>query len=166
YGLARLLGHSPIHRVAMLLVLLLNHETLFETRALVIKAAAAPRQAQIQRAVLTLEDPEAPVFVASPHGFLELYYYAPSQLRRRIRYVASPEVSIRELGSDTAQRDLMLLAKAVPLPVGVYPNDLPVTGYYLVDSSPLNWLLRELVSKQTSLSVVGAGDEFAVYRIP
>jgi hypothetical protein len=164
YCLARLFGHSPALRVAMVTVLALNQEAIFDTRALL-----NPEQSEttrIERRLSGLEGGPAPVVVTSPHKFLELYYYAPNELRSRLRYIASREVSVRELGSDTADRGLILLAKVVPLPVGIYPGDLPRTSYYVVDLEPLNWLVRELARAGTRIAVVVAGDGFLIARVP
>ena len=164
YVLARLFGPSPALRLLVVGALLLNAETLFRSRG-VMMAGPGLLSSEIQNTLLRLEDQTAPVLIASPNRFLEVAYYAPSDLARRIRYLANRERAIHYTGTDTPDRSLTLLAQVAPIPVGRCPEDLPDTPmYYVVDVPPFNWLAHELLRQKAELTLITAG-EFAIYRV-
>ena len=166
YVLARLAGHSAALRIAMLGALALNHEVLFSSRDLVTGSGPVALTKRIEQRVSQQADLAAPVVVTSPHVFLELSHYASPALRQRVHYLANLERALALVGTDTADRSLALLARLVPVPVGRFPDDLPAaSSYYLVDVAPLNWLARELLARQASLTLVASGDGFAIYRV-
>lgn len=166
YVLARLAGHSATLRIAMLVAIALNHEVLFRSRDLLTGNTPVPLTKRIEQRVLEQADLAAPVLVAGPQVFLELSHHASPALRARVHYVANLERALALVGTDTADRSLLLLSRLVSIPVGRFPDDLPAASdYYLVDAEPLNWLTRELLARRASLVLVGSGDGFAVYRV-
>jgi hypothetical protein len=165
FGLARMFGHSHALRLLMLCALLLNHEILFRSRDLLAAAPEPSVAVRMERRFLELGDSTTPVLVASPHHFLELLYYSP-KLAGRLHYVADAELAFKHFETATADRALILLSRVVPIPVGLYPADLPTaSGYYLIDGAPLNWLARELVAGGTTPALVTVGHDFVIYRV-
>ena len=165
YGFARIFDRSHVLRLLMLGALVLNHEALFRSRDLLGGTGELPVATRMERRLRELGESDVPVLVASPHRFLELFYYAPS-LAPRLHYVADADLAFKHFETATADRALILLARVVPIPVGLYPAGLPIaSGYYVIDGAPLNWLARELVAKRTPLRLVTVGHDFVIYRV-
>jgi hypothetical protein len=163
FALARLAGRSAALRLATVFVLLFNYELLFSSRDVIAAATRPPATTAVERRLLDL-DASVPIVVTSPHAFLKLYHYAPAEVGRRLRYVADAQHAYRGAGTDTADRALLLLARQVPLPVARYPDGLQSQPrYYVLDVGPLNWLVPELLTRQTTLTLVASGEDFALY---
>jgi hypothetical protein len=167
YVLARLAGHSAAMRIAMVVAIALNYEVLFTSRDLLTGNTPLTLTKRIEQRLLEQADLDAPVLVTGPQAFLELSHYASPALRPRVHYVANLERALALVGTDTADRSLLLLSRLVPtIPVGRFPDDLPAaSSYYLVDVGPLNWLARELLARGASIALVSSGEGFAVYRV-
>jgi hypothetical protein len=164
FALARLAGRSALLRLATVAVLLFNYELLFSSRDVVAAATRPPATTALERRLLDL-DPSAPIVVTSPHAFLKMYHYSPAGIVQRLRYVADPQHAYRGAGTDTADRALLLLTRHVSLPVDQYPGGLPaLQRYYVLDVAPLNWLVPELLARQTTLTLIASGETFALYE--
>jgi hypothetical protein len=84
-----------------------------------------------------------PVVVAGAVQFLQLWYYAPRDLQSRLWYVDDPARSVRHLGSDTADRGYLLLARWAPVGIKTYEQLERQRSFTLYDDRT-GWLSAQL----------------------
>jgi hypothetical protein len=83
------------------------------------------------------------VVVAGPVQFLQLWYYAPADLRPRLWYVADPARSLRYLQRDTGDRGFIKLARWTPIGVRTYEQLMDQRSFELYDDGS-GWLPAQL----------------------
>jgi hypothetical protein len=83
------------------------------------------------------------VVVAGPVQFLQLWYYAPAELRPRLWYVADPARSLRYLQRDTGDRGFIKLARWAPIGVRTYEQLIDQRSFELYDDGS-GWLPAQL----------------------
>jgi len=83
------------------------------------------------------------VVVAGPVQFLQLWYYAPENLRSRLSYVADPARSMRYLQWDTADRGFIKLAQWAPIGVKTYAQLQDQQSFEMYDDGS-GWLTAQL----------------------
>ena len=90
--------------------------------------------------IMGLPHDNTPIVVAHHHVFMELYHYAPEQLRHRLAYPLSRDLDIQYLGFDTGALLMDAIRKRYHLPVMNYKDILDrydrfyvlsVQGHYL-----------------------------------
>lgn len=96
-----------------------------------------------------------PVIVDGAILFLQLWYYAPSDLRSRLWYVADPARSLHYLGSDTADRGFVRLARVSPVGIKTYEQLRDQQSFILYDDGT-GWLRSQLRDAGAATSVLGS----------
>jgi hypothetical protein len=91
-----------------------------------------------------LGDPDEALVVSDSLTFLQLAYYAPEPLARRLTYLRSPELSRRYKGYDTDEVALGILRQWVFLNVADYEDFVPSHRRFLVYDRG-SWLPAALV---------------------
>jgi hypothetical protein len=96
------------------------------------------------RPLLTAAARESPpVVVAGAVQFLQVWYYAPPNLRPRLWYVADPARALRYLGADTADRGYQSLARWVPIEIRTY-DQLAIQRSFTLYDDRSGWLTSQL----------------------
>ncbi len=99
---------------------------------------------------------------------MQIWYYAPNALQKRVFYIADAEASVRYLGHDTIDRGLIALKQWFPL-VNVVSYEAFVHGheeFYLYHFSwdedwKWNWLTTKLLEDHKRLELKARdGSEF------
>lgn len=111
------------------------------------------------RAVLTeaLAGPQ-PVVVTGGLVFLQLWYYAPADLRDRLVYVADPDAALRWTGSDTIDTGLLSLARWAPVRVEPYEPFVAAHPSFVVYRFGSGWILERLADEGATLGAARPGD--------
>ena len=101
------------------------------------------------RLARVLEGYHQAIAIADPHQYLELAYYAPSELHSRLYYIASPLNARRLIHFDDDDRSLLLLRKWAPLHVSEYEPFLSENSRFLLYGRPNEgWLLPKCLEEQ------------------
>jgi Dolichyl-phosphate-mannose-protein mannosyltransferase len=96
-----------------------------------------------------------PLVVTNGIVFLQLSYYAPSDWKSRIRYLADPSAALTYSGSDTIDRGLLALARWSPISVSRYEDFTAAHSNFSVYDAGAGWLLDRLRSQGASIEKVG-----------
>jgi hypothetical protein len=97
--------------------------------------------------------------------FLPLSYYAPPGVRQRFAYLADAEASLRVLGRNSADVNLLALARWAPVPVRPYAEYVRGQERFLVYSSHDGWLLEQLLADGAEVRLVKASGATALYQV-
>jgi hypothetical protein len=85
----------------------------------------------------------SPVVVAGTVQFLELWYYAPPEVRSRLWYVADPDRARQYIRWDTGDRAYIKLARWAPITIRTYEELANQRVFTLYDNG-LGWLPAQL----------------------
>jgi hypothetical protein len=105
-----------------------------------------------------------PVIVSGAVQFLQLWYYAPADLRRRLWYVADPARAVRYLGSDTADRGYIQLSHWAPIPVRTYQDLIDRRSFTLYDDGT-GWLPSQLHDGGAVMNVAGTEERARISHV-
>jgi hypothetical protein len=120
----------------------------FATRPLLVQAVQEP----------------GPVAVAGRLQFVQFWYYAPSELRSRIVYLADPEASVRFRGTDTVDRGYLALARWTPVTVELFAEFVERHDSFRVYTGGSGWLLDKLRKERWALDQLGRERGGELYR--
>jgi hypothetical protein len=123
----------------------------FTTRPLLVQAVQEP----------------GPVAIAGRLQFVQFWYYAPSELRSRIVYLADPEASVRFRGTDTVDRGYLALARWTPVTVERYAEFVDRHDSFRVYTGGSGWLLDKLRKERWTLDQLGrerGGELYLAHR--
>jgi hypothetical protein len=98
------------------------------------------------------------IAVADPLLFFELSHQAPSEIRKRLFYVADPKIALRRVGTDTMDRAFLDMQKLAPLQVKTLASVINSRENFLIIGFPAlsyAWLVDELTSLHVPMSVAG-----------
>jgi len=84
-----------------------------------------------------------PVVVAGAVQYLQLWYYAPADLRPRLWYIADPVRALKYKGGDTPDRGYVTLARWAPIGIRGYEQLTAQQGFTLYDDGS-GWLPAQL----------------------
>ncbi len=97
----------------------------------------------------------SPTVVGGAVQFLQLWYYAPPELRSRLWYIADPARSEQYLGSDTADRGYVALSRLAPMiDIKTYEQLTLQRSFTLYDDRT-GWLPRQLQDAGAVTTVAG-----------
>jgi hypothetical protein len=94
--------------------------------------------------------PDLPVAIADPHTFTVLSHYGGPDIRRRIVYLADPDLALKHLGSNSVERGMLDLVQpwfrmhVVRFEPFIDQHDRFLVYGDFVRLTYLNWLLPEL----------------------
>jgi hypothetical protein len=106
-----------------------------------------------------------PVVVTSGLWYLQLWYYAPPQLRKDLFYLVDPASAVRYTGSDTIDRGYVVLRRWAPVAAedyGPFVASHPTFEVYAMGSG---WLLDRLRDDGASIVDDGRGDGVSCYVV-
>jgi 4-amino-4-deoxy-L-arabinose transferase-like glycosyltransferase len=92
-----------------------------------------------------------PVVVTNGVRFLQLWFYAPSETRGRLTYLADEQLAVRHLGSATVDASLMALSRWYPTHLVPFEDFIKRVDAFSVYANGSGWLLDELRSRQMRL---------------
>ena len=107
----------------------------------------------------------SPTVVASSLQFLQLWYYLPSELKPRVRYLADPAAALRWTGSDTFDLGYVALAARTVVPVESYAAFVAAHPTFRVYETGSGWLLSELASAGARIEEIGREHGGKLYRV-
>ncbi len=84
------------------------------------------------------------VVVSGTTEYLQLWYYAPPELRPRLVYLANPAAALEQTGSDTLDRNYLVLSRWSPVPAREYESFTATHGTFRVADFGRGWLLAHL----------------------
>jgi hypothetical protein len=101
--------------------------------------------------------PDLPIVMGDVQAFHDLSFYASPELRSRIVYAASAEMSRKYVGHDTIDRQLPLLARWVPFNVIAYESFIRKhSEFYLYGNIPgWTWVTQAVVDSGLPATVEG-----------
>jgi len=123
---------APLALVAALAVWLGTHALYEAAGANRLRYAGA-----LQQALVGIAPDPAPIFVPSPHAFVELWYYGDPQTRRRVVSAASSKLELLA-GHDTVSRMWLAINRRVSVPVLAFDSFLHSTPRFFLAEGPDN----------------------------
>lgn len=116
---------------------------------------------------LLLESLRSPGQTAVTGGltFLQLWYYAPTELKPRLVYVAGPERALRYLGTDTIDLGYQALARWTPVSVTTVERWTSRRAELRVYAYGSGWLLQALQDEGAQLDEMGGESGARLYRV-
>jgi hypothetical protein len=95
------------------------------------------------------------IAVSGTTEYLQLWYYLPAQFRDRLVYLIDPAASLRELGTDTLDRDYLAVRRWSKVPAIDYDTFVGAHPTFLVYDFGDGWLTRNLQKRGASLRPIG-----------
>ncbi|MEO5897541.1 MAG: glycosyltransferase family 39 protein [Vicinamibacterales bacterium] len=114
--------------------------------------------------VRSLRSP-SPTIVASSLQFLQFWYYAPTELKPRIWYLADPAEAVKKTGADTFDRGYLALSRWTPVPVGRYDDFVTAHPTFRVYQSGGGWILDKLAESGATVEEIGHENDGRLYRV-
>jgi hypothetical protein len=96
-----------------------------------------------------------PTVAAAQLWFLQLWYYAPPELKPRMVYLADPDRSLQYTGSDTMDRNYLALARWTAVPVQRVETFTEHYRDVRIYSSGSGWLLEWLHGTRAEIEMLG-----------
>jgi hypothetical protein len=147
--LSRIAGGRSIPPFFMVGVLML---------AMLIAAVANPRPSNpfASEPILSAALKEGPVVVDDGQLFLQMWYYAPAQLRPRLMFLANSKAALTHMGFDTIDGGIMVLRPYAAVNVVEYRDFHPPGGEFLVYHNPLlpTWLMASALHDGATVEVL------------
>jgi hypothetical protein len=112
--------------------------------------------------------PDLPLVASEGFDCVQLAYYAPPQLAKRLLTVVDPQQAVVYAGSDTVDIDLAIFAQYGPLrvyPFSEFRQDHPEFLLYSDGTYNLDWWPRRLADDGYSLQVLAAEGMRKVYLV-
>jgi len=98
--------------------------------------------------------------------YLQMWYYAPPESRRWLSYVADPSAALRLIGTDTLERDYLVLRNWYPVNIQDYGAFVDAHPRFLVYSvEALNWLPARLAEDHAVLRELGQESGATLYEV-
>jgi hypothetical protein len=109
-----------------------------------------------------------PTVVASSLQFLQLWYYTPSEMRGRMRYLLDPAAALRYGHSDTIDLGYAALARWTALPVEPFDQFVAVHRSFRVYVAGSGWLLDKVRDARADIQEISReqGGELLVVTLP
>lgn len=93
---------------------------------------------------------------ASSLQYLQYWYYAPTELQPRLRYLADAKHARRLMGADTIDRGYLTLARWTDVPVAAYDAFIAEHHDFQVYEAGSGWLLQQLEAAGATLTAIAA----------
>jgi hypothetical protein len=128
--------------------------------------AAAFQSPTAYRPLLTAALSESTPVVVTGTLYLQMWYYAPPESRRWMSYVADPSAALRLIGTDSLERDYLVLRNWYPVNVQEYGAFVDAHPRFLVYSvEALNWLPARLAEDRAVLRELGQESGATMYEV-
>jgi hypothetical protein len=105
------------------------------------------------------------VVVSGPTEYLQLWYYAPVELRSQLVYLADPIAALHGLGSDTVDRNYLALRRSSSVPVFEYDHFMASHRSFQVYEVGRGWLLERLKASGAAFDEIGREADGPLYRV-
>lgn len=105
------------------------------------------------------------VVVSGTTEYLQLWYYAPPELRRRLVYLADPVAALEETGSDTIDRNYLVLRRWSSVSVLDYDTFIATHRTFHVYACGRGWLIKRLQASGAALEEIGRELDAPIYRV-
>ena len=165
-AVALLTSWSRSRLTAVLVVGLLAAGVAYDARE-ALQRGAAPNPLDYRpllRKALSAATP-VPVVVTGTL-YLQMWYYAPAEARPRLTYVADPSIALRRLGTDSLDRDYLVLRKWSTVSVQDYEEfSRTHSRFYLYDVEALAWLLDHLRDQRAEIRELGRESGATMYEV-
>ena len=115
---------------------------------------------------LCRDEPGIPVVIGSPISYLEAVQYSPRGLHDRLVDVVDADRATRLVGSDTADKTNLLLARFVPLQVEDPARFEAAYQRFILDSGgAFDWFTQYLLEKKYHLMLVSKDGDSSIYVV-
>lgn len=159
-------------RVLLTLALIILLTLGFARRGAMLLQEADKRSRQRESAIRMLKESgntDLPIAISDPNNFLIMSHYAPTGIRERFVYLASPEISMRYLGHDSIERGMFdLLKPHFGLNVQPYKSYLDSERPFLLIADTdnfLNWMLSDLPTTGYRIQLKARNDKFLLFLV-
>ena len=106
-----------------------------------------------------------PTVASGQLWYLQLWYYAPLELKSRLVYLADPESGLRYRGSDVFDRGYLALARWTPVTVEPFGPFTERHRAFRVYASGAGWLLDRLRDEHAEISELGNEPAGQLYEV-
>jgi hypothetical protein len=106
-----------------------------------------------------------PVVVTSGLWYLQLWYYAPPQVRGNLLYLVDEQSELRYTGTDTLDRGYLTLRGWAPINVENYATFVAAHHEFEVYAMGSGWLLDQLRADGATIHGDGNEQGIAFYRV-
>ncbi len=100
--------------------------------------------ASLQRELLRIPSGPTPIVIANVHAFMELSFYSEPDLRRRLVYLISPELSRYYNHTDTSALLMSALRRREPLGIADYDTFIAANPSFIVAGESGDWIVQHL----------------------
>jgi hypothetical protein len=97
--------------------------------------------------------------------YLQLWYYAPAELRSQLVYLADPIAALHALGSDTVDRNYLALRRWSPVTVRESEDFMASPASFQVYAVGRGWLIERLEASGAAFEEIGREVDGAIYRV-
>jgi 4-amino-4-deoxy-L-arabinose transferase-like glycosyltransferase len=122
-----------------------------------------------QQMVNAAGHPDLPVAISSAVQYLELNHYAPPDLNRRLIFLADPPKAIEYDGSDSGDRQMLILRQYAPMQVEEFPQfKLAHREFLLLSNGDARldwWPTRFRAEPSTELRALGTQGPWTIYLV-
>jgi Dolichyl-phosphate-mannose-protein mannosyltransferase len=106
-----------------------------------------------------------PTVASGQLWYLQLWYYAPLELKSRILYLADPDSGLRYRGSDVLDRGYLALARWTAVTVEPFGSFTRSHPRFRVYASGSGWLLDRLRDEHAEISETGTEPAGQLYEV-
>jgi hypothetical protein len=122
-----------------------------------------------QQMVDSAGHPDLPVAISSAVQYLELNHYAPPDLNRRLIFLADPKKAIEYDGSDSGDRQMLILRQYAPMQVEEFPQFKSTHQEFLLlsngDARLDWWPARFRAEPSTQLRALSTQGAWTIYLV-
>lgn len=108
---------------------------------------------------------EGPIVVSGTTEYLQLWYYAPPDVRGRLVYLADPVAALADTGSDTIDRNYLALRRWSSVSVFDYDTFIAAHRTFRVYAPTRGWLVGRLEQSGAVFEEVGREIDGPIYRV-
>jgi hypothetical protein len=123
----------------------------------------------VEQMVNAAGHPNLPVAVSSAVQYLELNHYAPAEMDTRLVFLVDPPKAIEYDGSDSGDRQMLILRSYAPMHVEEFPSFRTAHAEFLLlsngDARLDWWPTRFRAEPATELSVVATQGQSTIYLV-
>jgi hypothetical protein len=160
-GIARIRGALP----SLILCLFLVTAFLYAFRD-VRPTAVEVQNPMTYRPLLTTALSQSTPVVVTGTLYLQIWYYATPENRSWLSYVAEPSVALRLIGTDTLERDYLVLRDWCPVQVHLYHAFVGQhRRFFLYSVEALTWLPARLREDHAELRELGQESGATMYEV-
>jgi hypothetical protein len=124
---------------------------------------------RVQQMLDEAGNPNLPVAISSAVQYLELNHYAPPELNQRLLLLVDPPKAIEYDGTDSGDRQMLLLRQYAPLHVEDFPQFRAThTQFLLLSNGDARldwWPTRFRAEPNTDLRVIAEQDQWTIYLV-